>query len=396
LQQPLNIVLGNLTRKPLRSSLIASFILVLTGFLLTATMIIRGAEDSLRTGMERMGADLVVIPYDMTEQAQKEVLAGRFGTKDSMPADNVHRVRSMQAVKRASAQLYLQSLEGPPYSTSEELYVVAFDPKTDFIILPWLKQKLSGPLKMREAIGGSSMNKITPPGQISVNGYSLNLAGKLEPTGIWYDQAVFISFETARDMIAKGMVANGVSAGTVSTIAVELKPGIDRAKAGIEMVLAAPSVYPVQAPKVMTHLARQRAVLIYSLFFSLGVIWVLAIILTSFIFSLMVNEQRREIGILRAVGASRKFIFRLFLTESAILALIGGLTGIILGLFVLFLLKSWLMSSLNIQVLFPSLSGFILSTISCFLLALILVLPALLYPAIRASHLDPATAMREV
>jgi putative ABC transport system permease protein len=128
----------------------------------------------------------------------------------------------------------------------------------------------------------------------------------------------------------------------------------------------------------------------------LGVIWVLAIILTSFIFSLMVNEQRREIGILRAVGASRKFIFRLFLTESAILALIGGLTGIILGLFVLFLLKSWLMSSLNIQVLFPSLSGFILSTISCFLLALILVLPALLYPAIRASHLDPATAMREV
>jgi len=34
--------------------------------------------------------------------------------------------------------------------------------------------------------------------------------------------------------------------------------------------------------------------------------------------------------------------------------------------------------------------------IGCFLIALVLVFPALLYPAIRASRLDPAVAMREV
>jgi putative ABC transport system permease protein len=99
---------------------------------------------------------------------------------------------------------------------------------------------------------------------------------------------------------------------------------------------------------------------------------------------------------LRAAGANRNFIFRLFLTESAILAIGGGLAGIILSTFLLYFLRSWLMSALEIRVLIPSLPGLVVFTIGCFLIAMVLVLPALLYPAIRASRLDPAEAMREV
>jgi putative ABC transport system permease protein len=146
----------------------------------------------------------------------------------------------------------------------------------------------------------------------------------------------------------------------------------------------------------MTTLAAQRAGLIQSLFIALGIIWILAVVITGFVFSLMVNERRREIGMLRAAGASRNFIFRLFLTESAILAIGGGVTGIILSTLLLYFLRSWLMSALEIRVLLPSLPGLVVFTIGCFLIALILVLPALLYPAIRASRLDPVVAMREV
>jgi len=229
-----------------------------------------------------------------------------------------------------------------------------------------------------------------------MNGYELILVGKLDPIGIWYDQAIFVTFDTARDMKAKGAVSDGVSLEAVTNITVDIKPGIDVNETTVKMLLAAPGVWPVQAPKLMTILESQRAGLIKSLFIALGIIWILAVILTAFVFSIIVNERRREIGMLRAAGASRNFIFRLFLTESAILAIGGGVAGIILSTLFLYITRSWLMSALGIQVLLPSLPGFVAFTVLCFLIALLLVLPALLYPAVRASRLDPAVAMREV
>lgn len=43
------------------------------------------------------------------------------------------------------------------------------------------------------------------------------------------------------------------------------------------------------------------------------------------------NERRREIAIMRALGARRRTIFALVVTESALVALIGGLAGLLLG-----------------------------------------------------------------
>jgi putative ABC transport system permease protein len=390
------LVLQGLKERQFRSLLIGFFIFVLTGFLLATTVILRGVEKSLRSGMEKLGADIIVIPYDITEQAQKEVLAGRLGTTDWMPADNVRRISEMEAVERVSPRLYLGTIKGSPYSTDNELFVIAFDPETDFTILCWLKDKLKKPLKIAEAIGGASINKVSPSEHVSVNGYELTLVGKLDPVGIWYDQTLFVTFDTARDMVAKRAIPGEVSADTITTIAVDLKPGYDVARTAMEMMLVAPGIWPVKAPKLMTILSTQRAGLIKSLFIALGIIWALAVVITGFVFSLIVNERRREIGMLRAVGASRNFIFRLFLTESAVLACSGGLAGIILSMFFLSYMRSWLMSALEIQILFPSLPGLAVFTVGCFLAALLLVLPALLYPAIKASHLDPAVAMREV
>lgn len=50
-------------------------------------------------------------------------------------------------------------------------------------------------------------------------------------------------------------------------------------------------------------------------------------------FAVALSDRRREIGILRALGASRRQILTLFLTESAIAGLIGSAFGIALGTF---------------------------------------------------------------
>ena len=100
-------------------------------------------------------------------------------------------------------------------------------------------------------------------------------------------------------------------------------------------------------------------------------------------------------GLLRAAGATRNFIFRLILTESSFPAVAGGLAGIIIGGSFLFIFRTWLISALEMPVLLPSWSALVFFMAGSFILSLALVLPALLYPALRASRMDPAAAMRQ-
>jgi len=51
-------------------------------------------------------------------------------------------------------------------------------------------------------------------------------------------------------------------------------------------------------------------------------------------FSIAVTQRRSEIGILRALGATRRQIRWLFLGESAVTGLVGSLAGLLLGLFI--------------------------------------------------------------
>ena len=50
----------------------------------------------------------------------------------------------------------------------------------------------------------------------------------------------------------------------------------------------------------------------------------LAVLLAWSTFTALANERRREVGILRAIGAHKSHIMKMFLTEAAIISLIGG------------------------------------------------------------------------
>ncbi len=109
-----------------------------------------------------------------------------------------------------------------------------------------------------------------------------------------------------------------------------------------------------------------------------------------------VLERTREIGVMKAVGAEDGDIRRIFVTESGIIGLAGGLAG---------LLMAWLLGravnwGVNIYLVRQGLKPEVLFHIPLWLVAsslsfaLLVAIASGLYPAARAARIDPTRALR--
>jgi putative ABC transport system permease protein len=98
-----------------------------------------------------------------------------------------------------------------------------------------------------------------------------------------------------------------------------------------------------------------------------------------------VTERTREIGVRKALGARRRDILTQFLTESTTLSLSGGITGIIIGVSLAFLVG--MVSPLPAAVSMPAIvMGIVMSCLIGIFFGS--------YPAWRAAKLDPIEALR--
>jgi putative ABC transport system permease protein len=104
------------------------------------------------------------------------------------------------------------------------------------------------------------------------------------------------------------------------------------------------------------------------------------------IMTIAVTERTNEIGLLVALGARRRTILTLFLTESIMLAALGGLLGLILGMGLAQLLRLALPA---LPVTTPW--NFALAAL---LMSAVIGLLAGVLPARRAARLDPIEALR--
>lgn len=104
------------------------------------------------------------------------------------------------------------------------------------------------------------------------------------------------------------------------------------------------------------------------------------------IMTIAVGERTGEIGLLRAIGATRGHILRLFLFESLLLAAVGGAAGLVLG----FGLAAFLGLAVPALPVQPSIGYVLLAEV----LALVIGLTAGIAPARHAAAMQPLDALR--
>ncbi len=109
-----------------------------------------------------------------------------------------------------------------------------------------------------------------------------------------------------------------------------------------------------------------------------------------------VLERRREIGVLKALGAADRDVKQLFFVEAAVMGLVGGIVGTVIG----WLIGRTIAFGTNVYLHSQNLSSVDISSVPWWLVLLSILfavgvsLAAGLYPASRAARLDPVQALR--
>ncbi|HSJ57608.1 MAG TPA: FtsX-like permease family protein, partial [Anaerolineae bacterium] len=156
--------------------------------------------------------------------------------------------------------------------------------------------------------------------------------------------------------------------------------------------------YEVQSIKTMVDLANRGMTILTTMLGSVGGLALLVAsigIANTMIMS--VYERTKEIGILKAVGASPGQIRWLFVVEASLIGLMGGVIGTILG-WLLGRGLNWLLLEILAWQAVPMEGTFFVVTwwlvAGALLFATLVGLLAGLYPAARAARLVPLDALR--
>jgi len=104
------------------------------------------------------------------------------------------------------------------------------------------------------------------------------------------------------------------------------------------------------------------------------------------IMTIAVSERISEIGLLRAVGAERRVIFRLFLGEALALSVAGGLAGVLIGILAIQTI-GYALPELPVELAWSYI-------LSAFAVSVLIGIAAGVAPAIKAARLEPLEALR--
>lgn len=103
------------------------------------------------------------------------------------------------------------------------------------------------------------------------------------------------------------------------------------------------------------------------------------------IMTIAVSERVSEIGLLRAIGAERSIIFKLFLFEALSLSAVGGMIGVLAGIGIVGLISK-LVPALPTELAWSYIAA-------AFILSLLIGIISGVIPAIRAARLEPLQAL---
>lgn len=394
------LALKNLKRKRARTIAIMLVAALASGLVFGATTILKSVQNSLEIGMARLGADIMVVPAGNEEKGRKILLAGE-STSFYMNSGNFEKIARTTGVQKASPQLFVTSSVLLCCSMPTVL-LVGYDPKTDFTITPWTRYKHTLSKEQIDELTIGIQTLYASEGvYMRFYGKKFKITRSLDETGIGLlDYSIFMTIDAARDMIKRSATDSEkpvhIGQDQISSVLVTVGRDYNAHRVAANIEKAVPGTKALVTKDVITAVRKDTEIAIWGVLAAGAAFWAMMLIMMGLVFAMTVNERQRELGILRAMGASKAHVVRLILMEAMTLTGTGAAAGIGLSLAVLVSFKKPIIAAMgNIRFMWPS-SLYIGSIgFACLALMLLSGAASALYPAVKSSNSDPYDAIHQ-
>ncbi len=348
----------SLKQKPFQSWLLGIFAALVAFSVFTGTLLGSSMRSGIGRMKERLGADLMIVPAGQQEKTEKLLLTGN--PEFSYLSRGLEKVaKNTKGVDKTTSQFYFSSVSADCCSTRVQL--IAFDPETDFAVLPWLNREEMEKTKNGQVLIGADVIPQSDH-RIKFYGQEHPVAGKLSRTATGLDQSVFMTRDTMnrilRDAKKKGFhFLSPEDKGKVSAVLIKAEEGTSLDK--IETTIAKKATAEgedidiVRTQKVIGTVSAQYDFFDQVIRFLEGVLMIVSSLMLFLIFSFSFRERKKEFAVLRIVGVTTRRIRRLTRTQGVLISLIGGLGGIITGAVILFPFRVLISDALKVPLITP-------------------------------------------
>ena len=311
---------------------------------------------------ERMGADLMIVPESSEIKARNILLTGEpeFFYMDVSVAN---AVADIEGVECATSQFYFTSLSSDCCSTRVQL--IAFDPDTDFVINPWIDERVTSDVSNGSVIIGSEVTPLSN-GKVKFYGNEYSVAGKLGETATGLDHSVFMTRDTMHEILNdardKGyqFLNPEDDSSWVSTVLIRVNGDADITEVEKEIYKNAEGIKFIETDKLISDVTVKLGSVENIINVTLTVLLVFSFLTMILFFSVIFHERKKEFAVLRILGTSSRRICFFSLTEGITIGAAGGIIGLVLGILTVFPFNHYIENSLDVPYLMPSVAAVIL------------------------------------
>ncbi len=393
-----SLAVRNCTRKPFRTLMLTVLSMLLCFSVLGGSLIVSGLRSGLNSLETRLGADIMVVPYEASTKANLSDMIlqgnpGYFYMNDAI----VEKLSSMEGVGQLSEQFFLASASSS--CCSYKVQIIGFDPMTDFTILPWVQLSYKSQINDMEVFVGHSLNAFAGD-ELKFYGTTVRVAARLDQTGTYLDTAVYANENTIKKMIAAAKESQIYDFGEVdpekivSCVLINVADGYTVEEVLNDINLHVRGVEAVQTQNMISDISGKLAGVSEIAGALVAAIWILVLIILILSFSLISNERKKEFAILRVIGASRKKLALVLLEENLLIGALGSVLGAILAVLTAVLFSGFIENALGLPFLLPNtdkLAAIIFCAILSSVLASAMTAAACAY---RISRINAALILR--
>jgi putative ABC transport system permease protein len=331
---PLAIARENLKRKPFRTFCEIVFVALLSFVLASGSLLAFSLVNGITSISNRLGADAMLAPKGYGQKLEGVILRGEPSTF-YLDGELARKLMAAEGIAQASPQLFIATMDSSHCAFPVQL--IGYAPENDFVIAPWLRERIPEGLKDGEIVIGNSV-AAKKGDALRFFDTDYPVAGQLDKTGMGFDTTIFFNMKTARQALKQYIHYSGANVPdedhAVSVITVNFDKGYDPFKfyGNIRNLFRREGVEVVLTQRLISDVSKGLNTLLSAIALLILVLWVIAVGALAILFAVTLNERKREFGIYRALGSSRRRLVNVVLSESAIISLKGALTGILLAI----------------------------------------------------------------